>query len=246
MSKRSFAIGDIHGDIRALEALIECLDLQKDDQLIFLGDYIDRGPASREVIDFLLKLEQRHDCVFLRGNHEATCLFALTKHDPNDDGYKAIVQRWIDKGGGQAMLESYGALTIEDLVERIPQSHVDFLERTQNIHESKDHVFVHASYDPRLPSHEQEARTLRMVFMANAKPTEHFNKEIVCGHSALMTGKPAQKEAFICIDTVAEGWLTAYDLRDKKFYQSSGEGISRKIDRPCRFSMDRHVPTHAQ
>lgn len=242
MENRGFAIGDIHGDIQALESLIECLDPQKNDQLIFLGDYIDNGPASREVIDFLIKLEQEHDCIFIRGNHEDACLFALSESEESDDCYKAIVTRWLDKGGGTKMLESYGALTVDELVERMPKSHVDFLERTQNIHENENHIFVHASYDPKRPPEEQGVKTLRMVFMSNAEPSKNFNKEIVCGHSALLTGKPAQKDAFICIDTVAEGWLTAYGLHDKKFYQSSGEGISRKIDKPCRFSAKRHAP----
>ncbi|TNE32249.1 MAG: serine/threonine protein phosphatase, partial [Alphaproteobacteria bacterium] len=77
MTARTFAIGDIHGHLDALTALIDSLDLQEDDRLVFLGDFVDKGPNSKGVLDYLIDLEKNHDCVFIRGNHEEWMLYGL-------------------------------------------------------------------------------------------------------------------------------------------------------------------------
>ena len=65
-----YAIGDIHGELEALEGLIEALPLRSDDRLIFMGDYVDRGLDSRGVVDYLIELAKQRDCTFLIGNHK--------------------------------------------------------------------------------------------------------------------------------------------------------------------------------
>ena len=77
-----YAIGDIHGERQALEELVKALPLRDDDRLIFMGDYVDRGPDSRGVVDYLVELAKRRTCTFLIGNHESMFLDFLGWEDP--------------------------------------------------------------------------------------------------------------------------------------------------------------------
>jgi serine/threonine protein phosphatase 1 len=94
---RVFAIGDIHGCVRTTEALLEQISPGQDDHLVFIGDYVDRGPDSRGVISRLIRLREECKCTFLRGNHEAMMLDFI---DHND------LELWRINGG-MATLESY-------------------------------------------------------------------------------------------------------------------------------------------
>ena len=76
-----YAIGDIHGERQALEELVKALPLRDDDRLIFMGDYVDRGPDSRGVVDYLVELAKRRTCTFLIGNHESMFLDFLGWED---------------------------------------------------------------------------------------------------------------------------------------------------------------------
>ncbi|MCI0671411.1 MAG: serine/threonine protein phosphatase [Myxococcaceae bacterium] len=86
-----YAIGDIHGELGKLDALLERLPLEAGDRLVFLGDYVDRGPDSRGVVDRLLQVEKRFPCVFLLGNHESMFLDFLGYEDPTYFGGDARV-----------------------------------------------------------------------------------------------------------------------------------------------------------
>ena len=96
----TLAIGDVHGCHTALASLLEVVGPTSADCLVFLGDYIDRGPASRSVMDLLISQSKLHSCVFLRGNHEVMVLEA------RDDALKANL--WQSYGGLET-LYSYGA-----------------------------------------------------------------------------------------------------------------------------------------
>ena len=97
----TYAIGDLHGCPEELDVLLEALDLQHDDALVFLGDYVDRGPGVRTLIDRLLAIRTaRPATVFLRGNHEDMLLSFLGLGGHYGDAYLA--------NGGRATLRSYG------------------------------------------------------------------------------------------------------------------------------------------
>ena len=130
--RRLYAVGDIHGCADLLDELLEKIEEDADGaakQLIFLGDYVDRGPDSKGVIDRLVAQQKKApDTVFLKGNHEATMLDFL--HDPED------MLHWLDWGGLET-LESYGLDQViqrsgedlaEELVRNMPKSHRTFLE----------------------------------------------------------------------------------------------------------------------
>jgi len=105
------AIGDIHGCAKSLDALLERLELSDDDHLLFVGDYIDRGPDSKGVIDRLLDLREEYECTFLRGNHESLMLGYLNA---------GAFNLWR-VNGGIATLQSYMKNGQPDV--EIPEAH---------------------------------------------------------------------------------------------------------------------------
>lgn len=235
MGKRTFVIGDIHGEVKTLSNLIKSLKLKPDDELIFLGDVVDKGPDTRETIDFLIKFSQKNKCTFVRGNHEEMMLGAVVEKHPRAQQY------WPIFGGAQTM-KSYGAETIDQAAAKIPDEHIRFLSSMVDAHITDKHVFVHASWNTQKPLREQSRATLRYKFMNAVQPDRRFGKTIVCGHSSMMSGKPAAKGNFLCIDTIEYGWLTAYELSSGHFYQAGKNGQTRKIKRAETFSQKRHVP----
>ena len=130
--KRVFAIADIHGCNKTLRALVDKIVPTKEDQLIFLGDYIDRGPDSRGVLNYLISLkEQFRNSILLRGNHEQ--MFLESNLSP------MAHERWIENGGEQVMM-SYGLKNYD----QVPHHIEEFISATEYCYQSKKHICVHA------------------------------------------------------------------------------------------------------
>jgi len=130
---KTFVIGDIHGAYRALVQLVERLDLEKGDTLIFLGDYVDGWSESPQVIDYLLELKTRYNCRFIRGNHDEKCYEWLK--------YNKIIGDWLLHGGG-ATQESYAKVSAEKIA-----IHLKFIEDLEDYYiDSKNRLFVHAGF----------------------------------------------------------------------------------------------------
>jgi serine/threonine protein phosphatase 1 len=215
----TLAIGDIHGCHRALVELLSEVNPSADDQLVFLGDYIDRGPDSRSVIDILCRRQQLGRAVFLRGNHEVMVL------DARADPLKANL--WQSYGGVEA-LYSYGAERREDWVLAIPEAHWAFLERTVRFFETPDHIFVHACLAPDLNMDEQPDWLLFWEFFERIQPHKS-GKTVICGHTPQHSGQPKDRGFAICIDTApaAGGWLTCLDPNSGRYWQADGLGHTR-------------------
>lgn len=130
---RTLAVGDIHGCNKALASLLNEVRLSPTDRIIFLGDCIDRGPESRQVIETLLELRKSCSPVFLRGNHEAMIL------DARDDPLKGSL--WQSYGGLETLF-SYDANYRDDWALVIPQAHWEFFESTARFFETDKHIFV--------------------------------------------------------------------------------------------------------
>lgn len=129
-----YAIGDIHGELNMLEALLDKLDYKHEDKLVFLGDYIDRGPDPKGVIDLLLALEKVHPrCIFLRGNHEMMFMNYLNGRE----------QQMFIYNGGNTTVASYGAIGTFEPFE-VPEAHMSFIRRTHRVYETANIIFVHA------------------------------------------------------------------------------------------------------
>ncbi|MDE2828026.1 MAG: metallophosphoesterase family protein [Bacteroidota bacterium] len=128
------AVGDIHGCSRTLKALLKALSLGEEDHLVFLGDYVDRGPDTRGVIQQLIALSEQVNCTFLRGNHEQAMLDWLS-------GQWGTY--WLHYGGEET-LQSYMQGGKMDL----PATHLSFLQSTTLYLDTPEFFFVHAGLRP--------------------------------------------------------------------------------------------------
>jgi len=130
---RTIVIGDIHGGLKALKQVVDRTILQRDDHLIFLGDYVDGWSESAQVIEYLIGLNRKHNCRFIKGNHDIWCEEWLMGGDPDET--------WL-LHGGQATLKSYEFLSSHER-----KTHLEFFERMPNYHiDAFNRLFVHAGF----------------------------------------------------------------------------------------------------
>jgi Calcineurin-like phosphoesterase len=220
---RHLAIGDIHGCIKSLTTLIDFVSPNSDDTIVTLGDYVDRGPDSRAVLDFVIELGEQHHLVALRGNHEIMLLDAREK--------KSWLHAWLQYGG-DATLNSYATSTDKPgSFADIPETHIDFLEnQLLSYYECPSHFFVHAFADARLALEDQ---TDAMLFWRKyLDPQPHCSgKKMICGHTPQRSGLPANDSHSVCIDTWAfgGGWLTCLDVDSGTIWQSNEAGEQRRL-----------------
>lgn len=217
---RTLAIGDIHGCHVALTSLLAQVGPRPDDRIIFLGDYIDRGPATRDVIESLLSLGSKCFATFLRGNHEVMILEA------REDALKAHL--WQSYGGFEALI-SYGAGYDENWATSIPDTHWKFFEHTERYVETEDHIFVHACLNAESDMSDQSDRLLYWESLDRLKPHKS-GKRIVCGHSPQKSGHILDMGFAVCIDTnaVHGGWLTCLDVNGGDWWQANEKGETRR------------------
>lgn len=222
MSGRTIAIGDIHGCVRAFEALIQAIDPTPNDRIITLGDYVDRGPDSRAVLQQMLELVQRCEVVPLLGNHEIMMLAAI---DSSED-----YQFWLQCGGSDTLIGYDGDLS------NFPDDHWEFLRSCHRYHETDRHIFVHANYDAHLPLEDQPDRLLfweHLMIYPNGThtiPARHCTGKVaVVGHTPQENGEVLDLGDVICIDTCCfgGGWLTAMDVDSKQLWQANQSGRMR-------------------
>jgi serine/threonine protein phosphatase 1 len=225
MAGRTIAIGDIHGCSAALAALLDAIAPGPNDTLITLGDYIDRGPDSRGVLDQLIALAGRCRLVPLLGNHEEVFLNAL--------GDRTALRKWLTLGGTDA-LRSYGWTRggrRRTLAEWIPAQHRAFLTGCLPYHETGTHLFVHAGFLPDLAMDQQPALALRWrVTDARTAVPHRSGKVAVVGHTPQMSGEVLDLGFLVCLDTncVRGGWLTALETDTGRIWQADRGGTLRK------------------
>jgi serine/threonine protein phosphatase 1 len=214
VSGRLFAIGDVHGCSSALDTLLELVEPTPEDTLIFLGDYVDRGPDARGVLDRLVELSKRENFVALRGNHDLWMLNARQDREWRTS--------WLDRGvGGMATLDSYKAQSFKD----IPDSHWEFLENTKLYFETEKFIFTHAGIDGELDLKDQSEEALLWRRVTACGP-HYSGRTLICGHTAQKKGVPLDLGHAICIDTWAygKGFLSCLDCEHRYLWQASQEG----------------------
>lgn len=220
-----FAIGDVHGCAATLDALLARLaedaggTLGPDDTLVFVGDYVDRGPDSPAVIDRMLVLERAAEaglgaqCVFLRGNHDQMMLDYVDGTGDND-------LWWIN--GGRTTMEAYQRRGDVQL----PFDHIAFLRRTELVAQGVGFAFVHAGLDTRRSVADNLADPDPRIAMWTRQHLDAdlsaWEMPVVCGHTPVT--EPINEPRLIDIDTGAVfpgrpglGRLTAVSLPDRRF-----------------------------
>jgi serine/threonine protein phosphatase 1 len=227
--KRTLVFGDIHGGLKALVQLLERAKVTQNDQLIFLGDYVDGWSESAQLISFLIDLEQKQDCIFIKGNHDAWCLDYLST---------GITERiWLLHGGAMTF-ENYQILDKEKRKE-----HLNFFERMKDYYvDPQNRLFIHAGFSS-MHGPEQEFytsnyswdRTLWEMALTMDKRIKKDSKlfpkrlllynEIYIGHTPTLNYDieiPMQGCNVWNIDTGAAftGKLTCLDIDSKDFFQS--------------------------
>src|SRR5262245_51185703 len=149
---RTLVVGDVHGCLTALDVVLALAAPAPDDLLITLGDYVDRGPDSKGVLDRLIPLYDTGRLVPLRGNHDEMMV------DAHRLGERRL---WLAVGGVET-LESYGHAWNAPVYDRVPQRHWRFLEQDcRDWFETDTHVYVHAIVLPDVPLAEQGGFALR-------------------------------------------------------------------------------------
>ena len=226
-----YAIGDVHGCYELLRDVLASLASDYGARaggrrpiLIFLGDYVDRGPHSARVMEALVWLQRRGDLEvhFLKGNHEQALLEFLDA--PNRGG------PWIGFGGAETLL-SYGvapppadappevyAQARDELLERMPASHLRLLQQLELMVVIGDYAFVHAGIRPGTPLEAQEETDLLWIRRGFVDQPGPFGKVIVHGHTWL-SEQPQLSEHRLGLDTgaYATGVLTAARIEDGEF-----------------------------
>lgn len=223
-----YAIGDIHGCYDAMKALLA--DIARDcaeraagrrPALIFLGDYVDRGPHSHKVLEALVWLQRRTDVEvhLLKGNHEQALLAFLDEPDAGAG--------WLRFGGAET-LAAYGIVppgpydaedayvrARDELMERMPASHLRLLERLELMVVVGEYAFVHAGVRPGTPLADQTETDLLWIRQGFLDAPGPFEKVVVHGHTWL-DARPQLLEHRIGLDTgaYATGVLTALRLQD--------------------------------
>ena len=204
----TFAIGDIHGCRKALIQLLDqCRDYAKAQsyRLVLIGDYIDRGPDSRAVVETVRDLAQREpgNVVCLIGNHEDMLLDAIDSGDPS---------HWL-RNGGMDTLASYG---IRD-PRQLPAEDVTWLRSLRLCFDDGKRLFVHAGVDPGLPLDRQPKDALLWIRGPFLRATKDYGRLIVHGHTPLEDAKPDVRPNRVNIDTacVYGGVLTAAVFTDE-------------------------------
>ena len=226
---RTLVIGDIHGGLRALHQIIERAKVTTKDTLVFLGDYVDGWSQSPQVLDFIIDLKTKQNCICIRGNHDHLLLEWLDESKDNLLWYKH---------GGEATVLAYESVSVET-----KQKHIEFLKSLENYHlDEERRLYVHAGftnmngvdyeYFPGLFYWDRTLWETALALDKTMKTDDMFYpkrltlyKEIYIGHTPVTRigeTTPVQKANVWNVDTGAafKGPLTIMDVDTKEFWQS--------------------------
>jgi serine/threonine protein phosphatase 1 len=210
--KRIFAVGDIHGCHDKLRELMHRIPIDAaTDTLVFIGDYIDRGPSSFEVVEYLVALKGRMPgTVFLKGNHEEMLADYLSGKDRMTYLYN----------GGQQTLESYLRQGGAGAQFPIPPHHMRFFETLVLSHQTEEFIFVHAGLRQGVPLEQQKQQDLLWIREKFVHSSYAFGKRVVFGHTPFEQPLVAPNKIGIDTGAVYGNKLTCVQLPELVFYQA--------------------------
>lgn len=227
--KRTFVVGDIHGGLLALKQVLNKVSITKNDLLIFLGDYVDGWSESAQVIDYLIDLENKYECIFIKGNHDSWC----------EDWLKGKLgnETWLFHGG-KSTVKSY-----QEYSSKRKQEHLSFFNRMKNFYvDSENRLFIHAGFSsmhgPEKEPYESNYSWDRTLWEMALTMDKHIKKdsifypkrlklfhEIYIGHTPTLyynVSTPMNAINVWNIDTGAafKGCLSILEINSKTFWQS--------------------------
>jgi serine/threonine protein phosphatase 1 len=209
---RIFAVGDIHGCYDKLRRLLDKIPIDfAQDTLLFIGDYIDRGPNSYGVVEHLVQLKRQLPAtVFLKGNHEEMFQNYLN----GSDRFTYLMN------GGQLTLDSYLSRPDRPSDFPIPPSHRDFFQALRLHYETDQYIFVHAGLREGVPLHAQKETDMLWIREKFIYSAYDFGKRIVFGHTPFQ--QPLLQANKIGIDTgaVYGNKLTCVQLPEINFFSA--------------------------
>ncbi|MHC6198113.1 serine/threonine protein phosphatase [Elizabethkingia miricola] len=226
---RTLVVGDIHGGLKALEQVLERANVTDKDKLIFLGDYVDGWSESSQVINALIELSQKQECIFVKGNHDLYCEeWLVFGHKP---------EMWL-LNGGVATMESYADYSDEKI-----DKHLKFFGKMHNYYtDEQNRLFIHAGYSsmhgPEKEMHSSNYRWDRTLWETAVALDTRIEKdslqypkrlllfsEIFIGHTPTLhfgVTYPLNKANIWNVDTGAAftGAVSIMDIDTKEFWQS--------------------------
>jgi serine/threonine protein phosphatase 1 len=218
MKGKIFAIGDIHGCSAKLELLLNRLPFDREhDTLVFLGDYLDRGPDTRGVLNQLcqLRAEGVH-LVPLMGNHE---YLLLEYHRSGDQALLPYLRRL----GLENTLESYGGASLSALasLDFMPREHREFLLSLLPYWQTEEYIFVHAGLRHNQPLAEQDISDLCEVREAFLSQERDYGRRVIFGHTPFATPLLTPFRTGIDTGAVYGNLLTAVELPELRFHHAA-------------------------
>lgn len=181
---RLIGISDIHGEYEKLCSVLNKIDPKKEDTIIFMGDYIDRGSKSKEVVDKIISMQEICSCVYLIGSHEYALL-----HAQSDEYYNYLFWNY----GGVETAKSYGSF------ENILKTHGQFFKSLKYYYLTDKYLFIHAGLKPGISLENQREEDMVYIRKEFYSQKHSLPQKIIFGHTEFKT--PQVQEDKICIDT---------------------------------------------
>jgi len=233
MGSQIYAIGDIHGRLELLERLME--ELQPDlsqDKLVFMGDYIDRGPHSKGVVDYVIRLQNLAppgQVICLKGNHEAMFLDFLEGRE---------VALFLFNGGLSTIEDYWGPDWEKEERLVLPPDHDRFYWELLNCYETPEYIFVHGGLKPGLPLEAQQEEDLLWIRGEFIVSMEDFGRKVIFGHTPFQ--RPLVMPNKIGIDTgaVYGNLLTCLKLPQEEFVLVGQEGRAWRVPAAATVSVE--------
>jgi serine/threonine protein phosphatase 1 len=221
-SPNTFVFSDIHGCAKEFELLLEQLPLNKNSRLVFLGDYIDRGPDSAKVVQRIIDLKKTFEIITLMGNHERMFLDFLANKESEESSLFSI-------NGGTATLASYNP---DNKGYQIPEDHLEFYKQLKFFHVEDQYIFVHAGLPDIEARHFDEySNPIEFLWVRDKfyNSSYSWGRPVIHGHTPIPECYLSERRINIDTGCVFGHKLTALELPSQKIYQVKREVPSKDV-----------------